>query len=218
MAETIQIKRKLSTGAPSLGDLVDGELCLVVPDQKLYQRIDASTLLLVNDSGGGGGASSNSYMSGEDFYARSTVGDDNNWVGFGTFGKTSAQVSKGTGAIPLHVLNEMSLVDLPTGAVLQKIEITLSSSSADLVGCDVSISAIGGDRTVLPSTLSQTQILAPTALSLPVNVNDSFFNSISLNDYALTTPQSIVIAFRLESGDLTYKQYLVRTQIYYTLP
>ena len=218
MAETIQIKRKLSTGAPSLGDLVDGELCLVVPDQKLYQRIDASTLLLVNDSGGGGGASSNSYMSRMIFRVYSTDPNDSNWLGFNNYIADRLYISKGLGATPLHIIDELSLLDLPTGAVIQKIEIFLTSLSADLVGCDVSISAIGGDRTVLPSTLSQTQILAPTALSLPVNVNDSFFNSISLNDYALTTPQSIVIAFRLESGDLTYKQYLVRTQIYYTLP
>lgn len=45
MPNTIQIRRKLSTGAPLVGDLVDGEFCLVVPDSTLYQRVNSSTLV-----------------------------------------------------------------------------------------------------------------------------------------------------------------------------
>lgn len=45
MANTIQIKRKTTTGAPSVGTLADGELCLNTADGVLYQRVDGSTLL-----------------------------------------------------------------------------------------------------------------------------------------------------------------------------
>ena len=48
MANTIKIKRKTTAGAPSIGSLADGELCLVVPDKTLYQRVDAITLMVVN--------------------------------------------------------------------------------------------------------------------------------------------------------------------------
>ena len=58
MGNIIQIKRKTTTGAPSVGDLSDGELCLVVPDETLYQRVNSSTLIQVN-----GGASSKEYAS-----------------------------------------------------------------------------------------------------------------------------------------------------------
>lgn len=51
MANTIQIKRKTTTGAPSVGSLADGELCLVVPDSALYQRVDGSTLIQINGGG-----------------------------------------------------------------------------------------------------------------------------------------------------------------------
>ena len=45
MANTIQIKRKTTTGAPSVGSLADGEFCLVVPDNALYLRVNGTTLL-----------------------------------------------------------------------------------------------------------------------------------------------------------------------------
>lgn len=48
MANTIKIKRKTTAGPPLIGDLVDGEMCLVVPDQTLYMRVDASNLIVVN--------------------------------------------------------------------------------------------------------------------------------------------------------------------------
>lgn len=58
MPNTIQIKRKLTSGAPSIGSLLEGELCLVVPDQNLYQKVNSTTLLLVN-----GGGSTKEYAS-----------------------------------------------------------------------------------------------------------------------------------------------------------
>lgn len=45
MANTIKIKRKTTTGAPAIGDLVDGEMCLVVPDNVVYLRVSASLLI-----------------------------------------------------------------------------------------------------------------------------------------------------------------------------
>jgi hypothetical protein len=44
MANTIKIKRKTTTGAPSLGSLSDGEFCYVVPDDVLYLRKSATVL------------------------------------------------------------------------------------------------------------------------------------------------------------------------------
>ena len=45
MANTIQIKRKTTTGAPSVGSLSDGEFCLVTPDDTAFLRIDGTSLL-----------------------------------------------------------------------------------------------------------------------------------------------------------------------------
>lgn len=45
MANVIQIKRKLTAGAPSLTALAVGEGCLVLPDEVLYYKKDAGTLL-----------------------------------------------------------------------------------------------------------------------------------------------------------------------------
>lgn len=50
MSNTILIKRKTTTGAPALGDLLIGEMCLVLPDKKLYQKVDASTLVVINNN------------------------------------------------------------------------------------------------------------------------------------------------------------------------
>ena len=49
MANTIQIKRKTTSGAPVISSLADAELCLVVPDGKLYQRVSSTELLLLNE-------------------------------------------------------------------------------------------------------------------------------------------------------------------------
>ena len=45
MANTIQIKRKTTSGAPSLAQLAVGEFCLVIPDDTLYIKKDAGTIL-----------------------------------------------------------------------------------------------------------------------------------------------------------------------------
>lgn len=45
MANRIKIKRKTTPGAPNIGDLVDGELCLVVPDKTIYHRVDSSNMI-----------------------------------------------------------------------------------------------------------------------------------------------------------------------------
>lgn len=45
MANTIQIKRKTTTGAPAVGGLADGEYCINEVDSILYLRKDATTLL-----------------------------------------------------------------------------------------------------------------------------------------------------------------------------
>lgn len=57
MANVIRIKRKTTAGAPTLGDLAVGEMCLVIPDERLYLKKDAGTLLEFPEVGaiGGGG-------------------------------------------------------------------------------------------------------------------------------------------------------------------
>lgn len=45
MANTIQLKRKTTTGAPTLASLAIGEPCLVLPDNALYWKKDAGTLI-----------------------------------------------------------------------------------------------------------------------------------------------------------------------------
>lgn len=56
MANTILIKGKTTTGAPSLGQLQIRELCFVIPDNAFYFKKDASTIVgpfTVNTGGGG---------------------------------------------------------------------------------------------------------------------------------------------------------------------
>lgn len=45
MANTIQIKRKTTSGPPSLAQLAVGELCLVIPDNTLYIKKDTGTII-----------------------------------------------------------------------------------------------------------------------------------------------------------------------------
>ena len=45
MANIIKIKRKTTTGAPTVGSLSDGEFCLNTVDSILYLRVDGTTLL-----------------------------------------------------------------------------------------------------------------------------------------------------------------------------
>lgn len=48
MANTIQIKRKTTTGAPTPAALQTGELCHVLPDKKLYIKNDDGTTTQIN--------------------------------------------------------------------------------------------------------------------------------------------------------------------------
>lgn len=55
MANTILIKRKNTAGAPTIGQLAVGEMCLVIPDNALYWKKDASTVIgpiIVNTASG----------------------------------------------------------------------------------------------------------------------------------------------------------------------
>jgi hypothetical protein len=45
MANIIKIKRKTTTGAPALGQLEIGELCFVTPDNVLFIKKDAGTII-----------------------------------------------------------------------------------------------------------------------------------------------------------------------------
>ena len=54
MANTILIKRKTTAGAPSLASLAVGEGCLVLPDNTLYYKKDAGTLLAFPAGAGSG--------------------------------------------------------------------------------------------------------------------------------------------------------------------
>lgn len=53
MANPILIKRKTTTGAPALGQLSIGEMCIVVPDNTLYFKKDGSTIVGPFAVGGG---------------------------------------------------------------------------------------------------------------------------------------------------------------------
>ncbi len=53
MSNTIQIKRKTTSGAPSAGSLATGELCYVLPDKQLYVKNNDNTVTLVNGGGSG---------------------------------------------------------------------------------------------------------------------------------------------------------------------
>ena len=51
----ILIKRKTTSGAPTTGQLQVGEMCLVIPDNALYWKKDASTIvgpIIVNTANG----------------------------------------------------------------------------------------------------------------------------------------------------------------------
>ena len=55
MANQLLLKRKLTTGAPSLAQLAVGEPCLVIPDNAIYWKKDATTIvgpILVNPATG----------------------------------------------------------------------------------------------------------------------------------------------------------------------
>jgi hypothetical protein len=45
MANQILLKRKATTGAPSLAQLTIGEMCLVIPDNAIYWKKDSGTIV-----------------------------------------------------------------------------------------------------------------------------------------------------------------------------
>lgn len=47
MPNRIQIRAKLTTGAPVVGDLLVREMCYVIPDGNLYIKKDAATIVLL---------------------------------------------------------------------------------------------------------------------------------------------------------------------------
>jgi aryl-phospho-beta-D-glucosidase BglC (GH1 family) len=55
MPNQLLLKRKLTTGPPSSGQLGIGELCLVIPDNAIYWKKDSNTIIgpiLVNPANG----------------------------------------------------------------------------------------------------------------------------------------------------------------------
>lgn len=54
MANTIQLKRKTTTGLPQLTDLLVGEACFNTVDETLTIKKDASTLITYEKAGSGG--------------------------------------------------------------------------------------------------------------------------------------------------------------------
>ena len=45
MSNIIKVKGKLTTGAPALGDLQVREMCIVLPDDAIYYKTDAGTIV-----------------------------------------------------------------------------------------------------------------------------------------------------------------------------
>ena len=66
MANIIKIKGKTTTGAPALGDLAIRELCIVLPDNALYYKKDASTIVGPFTVGAGGDMSKSTYDTNND--------------------------------------------------------------------------------------------------------------------------------------------------------
>ncbi len=54
MANVIQIKRKTTSGAPSVGSINVGEMCWVDPDNAMYIKKIDSTIVQLNPDGGSG--------------------------------------------------------------------------------------------------------------------------------------------------------------------
>ena len=45
MANTILLKRKNTTGAPTLAQLTVGEMCLVIPEEAIYWKKNSTTII-----------------------------------------------------------------------------------------------------------------------------------------------------------------------------
>ena len=145
---------------------------------------------------------------------------DLRWVGFGTYGNNNSNfsTSKGTSTAPSHSDSDVGIIQLPTGATLQRIEVIISSVSNELTGCSFSLSAIGNDITTLPTSLAENVIVAPTSLGSTVFAGDAIWTTIDLSDYTLTDPQTLTYAFKPQGTLTGTRYYSMATQLYYTLP
>ncbi len=95
MANTIQIKVKTTTGAPTAGQLASGELCFVDPDNDLYIKKQDNSIELLNPAGGGGGEPSENVI----FTATKTSGQNINGTEGTETDLTWDVVSQDTGQI-----------------------------------------------------------------------------------------------------------------------
>lgn len=142
MANTIQIKRKTTPGAPLLSSLLDGEMCLVVPDSNLYQRVSSSELILVN--GGGAPAPKNVYYDqiwGEESgnFSASSAGGYQYSYGNGETGETggvSVYVPPGYTAAVVGMTfcskgTSTGVVDLVISRTLQGVNFAVASTASN---------------------------------------------------------------------------------------
>lgn len=145
---------------------------------------------------------------------------DNSWAGLGNYGLNNQNIatSKGTGATPTHLDNDIGMIQLPDGAVIDRVEVMQISVSAEITDMDFQMSAIGTDITTETNGLVEDVILAPTSLNTPTTVSSNgVWTSIDL-DYTLTDNKTITYAFK-PVGTLTATRYMnVSIQVYYSLP
>lgn len=78
MANVIKVKGKTTTGAPALGDLQIRELCIVLPDNTIYYKKDAATIVgpFTVSAGGTGDMLKSVYDSNDDGKVNSAVTAD----------------------------------------------------------------------------------------------------------------------------------------------
>ncbi|MDC9722355.1 MAG: hypothetical protein PSN34_06230 [Urechidicola sp.] len=145
----------------------------------------------------------------------------NDWTGLGTYGLTNNNLatSKGTAAAPVYNDADIGLTQLPTGAILDRLEIMLISVSAEITDMDFTMSAIGTDYTAETNGLVETVIVSPVSLNSPTTVgSNGLFTTIDLADYTMTGNRTLTYAFK-PVGTLTATRYMVyRLKLYYTLP
>ena len=146
---------------------------------------------------------------------------DNAWIGLGTYGITNNNLatSKGTAVAPVYNDADIGLTELPTGAILDRLEIKLVSVSSEITDMDFTMSAIGTDYTVETNGLVETVIVAPTSLNSPTTVgSNGLFTTIDLSSYVMTGNRTLTYSFR-PVGTLTATRYMVyRLKLFYTLP
>jgi len=145
----------------------------------------------------------------------------NDWIGLGNYRLTNNNLatSKGTAVAPVYNDADIGLTQLPTGAILDRLEIMLISVSAEITDMDFTMSAIGTDYTVETNGLVETVIVAPTSLNSPTTVgSNGLITTIDLAGYTMTGNKTITYAFK-PVGALTATRYMVyRIKLFYTLP